>query len=302
MFLVNNAYFSKVKGYCFAMIAAGLYGASIPAAKYLLNDLNPWLLAGLLYLGSAFGLTFILFLRKFILNTKIILHFTPGAWKWMIISVILGGVIAPVLAFSGLNKISATTASLLLNFESVFTIILAWIIFNENTDKRAMFGIFLIILGSLQLAWVNEFGFDPLLGLTLITGAAFCWALENNLIKKIATEDPVVLALIKSFVAAITNIGLGIMVGGTFLFEARIFIGAGLVGIFCYGISMLLFILALRYIGAAQTGAYSSLTPFIGASLSVLFLGETISIQLVIAGLLMGSGVLLHLFKSLENP
>ena len=296
--MIYSAELLKGKGYYYAFLAALLFGASTPISKYLLNEINSWLLAGLIYLGSAFGLIMIFFFRRYALNIKINSTLRPENRKWMAGSALLGGIISPILLLSGLSKASATVTSLLLNFENIFTVVLAWLIFKEKIDRYTAYAILFLILGSLTLAWADNINFNNSLGMLLIISACFLWALENNMVKKIAMEDPVILALIKSSVAGITNITIGIMLGGTMPPKLRIIMGASMVGIICYAFSMLFYILALRYVGAARTGAYSSFAPFIGACLSVLFLKENLSIQLIIAGILMSCGIAFHFFKS----
>lgn len=287
---------NNLKGYYYALLSALLFGASIPVTKYFLVVVDPWILASLLYLGSALGLSVVFIFRKFVLKTKAYSKIKSNVWKWVAVSSILGGIIGPALLLCGLSKTSASTASLLLSFENVFTVVVAWLIFKEKTDKRTTFGICLIILGSVVLAFNNSLNFNNLLGLSLITVACLCWAFEHNIIRKIATEDPVILALIKSLVAGVTNTLLGLMVGGAFPSQLKIIVEVGFVGMISYAVSMLFFISALRYIGAMKTGACCAFTPLVGVCLAVLWLGEPVPLQLIIAGLLMTAGILLHFF------
>jgi len=61
------------------------------------------------------------------------------------------------------------------------------------------------------------------------------------------------------------------------------------------GLILVLFVIGLRRLGAAQTGAYFSLAPFIGALIAIVFLGEPLTAKLPVAGALMGFGLWFHL-------
>jgi hypothetical protein len=76
---------------------------------------------------------------------------------------------------------------------------------------------------------------------------------------------------------------------------------AGVVGFFGYGVSLVLFVVALRHLGTARTGAYFATAPFLGSAAAVLALGEAVSAQLAIAGILMAVGVWLHLTEKHEH-
>ncbi len=114
-----------------ALGAAVLFGAGTPLAKWLLTAVDPWLLAGLLYLGSGLGLWLYRRLRK-----MPAVHLPAAEWPWLVGAIIAGGVVGPVLLMVGLSGMPASGASLLLNAEAVFTALLAWLVFRENVDRR----------------------------------------------------------------------------------------------------------------------------------------------------------------------
>jgi hypothetical protein len=70
---------------------------------------------------------------------------------------------------------------------------------------------------------------------------------------------------------------------------------AALVGLLGYGVSLALFVVALRQLGTARTGAYFSTAPFIGAAASFALLGEAPDTFFWVAAVLMAVGVVLHL-------
>ncbi len=186
-----------------ALLAALFFGASTPFAKLLTGDIPPILLAGLLYLGSGLGLGAWLLLRgrrpmEGLLSRRDL--------PWLIAAVILGGIVGPVLLMIGLVSTPGSTASLLLNFEAVFTAMLAWFVFEENFDRRIALGFVLIVVGGLVLSWQPGGGFSPSAGWFAIVGACLCWALDNNLTQKISAGDPLQIAAAKGLVAGTFNV------------------------------------------------------------------------------------------------
>lgn len=298
-------------GYLYAIISALLFGASTPAAKYLLGEIDPWILAGLLYLASGLGLLIIFLLRLFISKSSVMSrsHNKPpkqqwlksSDWKWLLGASLFGGILAPVFLLYGLVNTPASVTSLLLNLESVFTALLAWIIFKEITDRKNIIAVSLIIMGSIIIAWKAWPNLNNLLGTIFISLACLFWAIDNNMIQKISRSDPVSIISIKSIIAGITNLILGFMIKGSLSITAIALVESAIIGIVCYGLSMLFFVLALRYIGASRTGAYYSLAPFIGVIFSVLFLKETLSLQILMSGILMALGVFLHMTEVFKH-
>ena len=285
---------SKNKGYLYALVAACLFGASTPAAKPLLQQTSPWLLAGLLYFGSGIGLGLISFLR---LKKEASLR--GKDWYWISGAVLFGGILAPLLLMTGLSKTNAGAASLFLNFEAVFTAVVSWYFFKEHFDRRIFIGMLFILCGGFILSWTKTPTLENSLGPFLIALACLGWAIDNNLTRKISASDPLQIATIKSLLAGSTNILLAFFFVQDGHFPAiKWLLTAGVIGFFGYGVSLLCFILALRHIGTSRTGAYFSLTPFVGALLSLLFLHEPISYQFILASLFMGIGLWLHLTEN----
>ena len=271
-----------------AFVAAVLFGASTPLAKLLLEQMDPWLLAAVLYLGSGIGLWFVrLALRS--PTPKLSLH----DWRWMLLAVLLGGIIAPVLLVFGLRGMSGSGASLLLNAEAVLTAVVAWVVFKENVDRRVALGLACIVVGGIVLGWGETAGGSWLSALAIV-GACLGWALDNNFTRKVALTDASFVAMVKGLVAGTTNLVIALALGAT-VPSAFVVGSAAVLGFACYGVSLVLFILALRHVGTARAGAYFAVAPFFGATLSVLLLGEPITVPLILAGALMALGVWLHL-------
>jgi drug/metabolite transporter (DMT)-like permease len=277
-----------------ALAAALLFGSSTPFAKQLTGDISPILLAGLLYLGSGIGLMVLRLIRdKGWSHTTMSKH----EWPWLITAIFFGGIVGPVLLMLGLTYVSAASGSLLLNFEAVLTAGLAWIVFKENADLRIILGMLLIVAGGIILAWPHGNTDANLIGTAAIIGACFCWALDNNLTQKVSASDPLFIAGTKGLVSGVVNTSLAMLLGLKFP-ALSITGGALLVGFLGYGISLVCFVVALRGLGSARTGAYFSTAPFIGAAVSIIFFGETATILFWEAAVLMGAGVWIHLTET----
>jgi drug/metabolite transporter (DMT)-like permease len=198
------------------------------------------------------------------------------------------------LLLVGLRRVEGSAGSLLLTLEGVLTALLAWFVFRENFDRRIATGMLCIIAGAVVLNWQGGASVDELAGPAAIVGACLAWALDNNLTRKVSLSDPVQIAMIKGLVAGPVSLALGTFAGSAMPPAATVAIGA-VTGFLGYGISLVLFVLALRHLGTARTGAYFSVAPFIGALVAIPLLGEPVTAQLVAAGLLMAIGVWLHL-------
>jgi drug/metabolite transporter (DMT)-like permease len=278
----------RQSGVSAALGAALLFGAGTPLAKQLLATLNPWLLAGLLYVGSGLGMTLY---RRWSGAAPALMSATD--LPWFVAAVAAGGVIAPVLLMFGLRGMPASGASLLLNAEGVFTALLAWFAFRENFDRRIALGMLAILVGALILSWPGELQLAGLWPALAILGACFAWGLDNNLTRRVSLNDASWIAAVKGLSAGTVNLGLAVLMGATP--PAAGLLGAALVlGFLSYGLSLALFVVALRHLGTARTGAYYSVAPFFGALLALL-LGDTLTPQLMAAGILMGFGIWLHL-------
>jgi len=277
-----------------ALLAALLFGAATPLAKPLLTGNSAWLIAGLLYLGSGLGLGLFRLIRP---GAKVVL---PRAeFIWFAAAVICGGIIAPVLLMFGLTNMAAADASLLLNAEGVFTASLAWFAFKENVDRRIVCGMLAIVAGAAILSWPDTLELQRLWPSLAVLGACLAWGLDNNLTRKVSLSDASWIASVKGLVAGSTNLLLALLLGAH-LPAWPVIGGAMIIGFLAYGVSLTLFIVALRHLGTARTGAYFSVAPFFGALLAVL-MGEPLTLPLLAAGALMALGIWLHLSERHEH-
>lgn len=283
-----------------AVASAALFGASTPFAKLLLGDgVSPWLLAGLLYLGSGLGLSLVHVGRRALGIAPTEAPLRRADLPWLALVVLSGGAIGPVLLMMGLSTTPASSTALLLNLEGLSTMAIAWLVFRENVDRRLLAGAAAILAGALLLSWQGGpagFGFGAL----AIAGACLAWGIDNNLTRKLSAADPVQIALIKGLVAGTVNLGLALGTGAHLPSAAVIGSGA-LIGFLGYGVSLVMFVLSLRHLGAARTGAYFSTAPFVGAVLAIGMFHEPITVRLVVAGVLMAVGLYFHLAEAHEH-
>jgi drug/metabolite transporter (DMT)-like permease len=287
-----------------ALLSAALFGASTPCAKIILGaGVDPWLLAGLLYLGSGVGLGLLH------LGARIHARRTGQASReapltradlpWLALVVLFGGLIGPVLLMYGLARVPAASAALLLNLEAIATLAIAWVVFREHVDRRLFLGAVAIVAGAALLSWQGG-SLRAGTGALAIAGACLAWGIDNNLTRKLSAADPVQITLFKGLIAGAVNLVIALLRGARLPSPGAVG-AAGLVGLIGYGASLVLFVLALRQLGAARTGAYFSTAPFIGAVLAVLLLAEPVSLRLIGAGVLMAIGVYLHLSELHEH-
>ena len=278
-----------------ALGSAFLFGAGTPLAKWLLAEVSPWMLAGLLYVGSGIGLALYRRLRGMPWP-----RLNPGEARWLVAAVVCGGGIAPVLLMYGLSAMPSSHAALLLNAEAVLTAVLAWWVFRENFDRRIAAGMAAIVAGALLLSWPQQAAGQE--GLTpasfwpaaAVLLACLFWALDNNFTRKVSLTDASWIACVKGLAAGVTNLLLAFALGAALPGPLRV--GAAMaVGLLAYGVSLALFVVGLRHLGASRAGAYFSTAPFVGALFSVLLLGEPVSWQLLAAAALMALGIWLHL-------
>jgi drug/metabolite transporter (DMT)-like permease len=266
-----------------ALVAALAFGLSAPLAKRLLDVVPPLFLAGLLYLGA--GL-FLGLARRFWRRRPATGRPLTSHDRWILAGVVLaGGLLAPPLLLWGLERSSAMTTALLLNLEVVFTVLLAGIVLKEHLGARIAVAATLMAGGGVVLGWTPG---DPAIaaGAAAVTGACLLWALDNNLTRLIAEADPLLIVEVKGLAAGSVNVVLALASGQAPPSPGTIAFGLAL-GAVSYGTSLVLFILAMRELGAARAGAYFATAPFFGAAGSLVLLRESPTAGLLAAAALM---------------
>ena len=281
-------------GVLYALGAAALFGASTPFAKLILGEVSPLVLAALLYLGSGVGLAAWIALRSRLPGREPGAQIPRADWPWIAAAIAAGGVAGPILLMQGLARIDAASASLLLNLEAVLTAAIAWTVLRENVDRRVFSGMVAIVVGGALPSTDAAPRAGGFTGALLVAAACLAWAIDNNLTRRVSGGDAATLACLKGLAAGAVNLALAWALGAP-LPAASGGIGAGVLGFLGYGVSLVLFIVALRNLGTARTGAYFSVAPFFGAALAIAMLGEHPGIAFWLAASLMALGVWLHL-------
>ncbi|HVO78342.1 MAG TPA: EamA family transporter [Methanomassiliicoccales archaeon] len=277
----------------YVALSAALFGISPPIAKVLVGETPPVALAGLLYIGAFLGLFMFTIGTRALLHRKnqeasLMRHDAP----WLAGAIITGGILAPISLMMGLALTSGFAASLLVNLEGVMTAVIAVIAFREFAGPRLWLAMSLMTIAGVFLSWNPNQGTINPLGPLLIVFAMFCWGVDNNLTRQISSKDPVMIAEVKGLIAGSTSLAIAVLLGSTITVDASILF-ALLLGALSYGVSLVLFVKALDGLGSSRTAAFFSFGPFVGAVVSVLFLGDAMTGLIVLAAALMFFGVLL---------
>jgi drug/metabolite transporter (DMT)-like permease len=297
--MAQNRHSHLWPGVPMALGAAILFGIATPFSKLLLGTIDPQLLAGVLYLGAGLGLAGIHRARAAFGIPAPEAPLRRADFPWLAAVILFGGVLGPLLLMLGLARTDATLGSLLLNLEGLATMSIAWLVFHENVDRRLLLGALAILAGAALLSWSGR-GFSVDTGAIYIAGACLAWGIDNNLTRKLSSADPVVTAMSKGLAAGTVNVAIALFNGAS-MPPVTTLLAAAILGFFAVGVSLVLFVLALRHLGTARTGAYFSLAPFIGAVVAIGLLHEPVTVQLLAAGGLMGIGLWLHLAERHEH-
>lgn len=304
----NHFYFAA--GPQTALFSAALFGISTPLAKLMLGWLPPLYMASLLYLGMGLGLGI---WSRLTHSRSRQTTLTRDELPYLVLAISCGGVLALICLMFGLQGSEATTASLLLNLEGVFTALLAWFCFKENCDNRIVSGMMLITIGGIILSFSSAASataseatgaaISP--HCLLVALACLAWAADNNFTRNISSLDVRQLGMIKGLVAGSVNFGLAMLISPPTAFVPQaivtILLPALILGFLAYGLSLVLYIRALRLLGAARTSAYFSTAPFLGALVSIFLLHEGVGLPFFVAAFAMSCGVYLHLSENHEH-
>lgn len=267
-----------------AVLSALLFGMAAPLSKLLLDNLNYFLLAGLLYLGAAAGLSPFSLSRSRVkierIDNKNILRIVG--------SIIFGGLLGPVFLLLGLKIANAASVSLWLNLELVATAVLGWLFFKDYLDIRGWIGVGGAILAGVLIT-VHE-GHSGLLAALFVILACICWGMDNHYTALIDAITPTQMTILKGLGAGSLNCVIGIFISPG-MPEFKVLVWALVVGVFCYGLSIVLYITAAHSLGATRSQILFSSSPFFGAFFSVLLLSERLSWIQAIAALILAVSI-----------
>jgi len=298
------------KGAGYGLAAAALFGLGLPLAKLLLPEASPLLIASLLYLGAGLGLY--IFERLFYRGSDASRREAQVATtdRWLLAGIVLtGGIVGPIFMLWGLERMTGVLGSLLLNLEAPFTIVLAVLLFREHLGRVEAVGALLIIVAAGFLQYRPGDLRPDAWGFFAIACACLSWALDNNLSQRLSLRDPIIVTRIKTLSAGFCTLNLAVLSGQS-LPQPSIILAALVLGLFSYGMSLVLDLQALRLHGAAREAGFFATAPFIGALAAVPILGERWGTMEMVATLVMGVGVVLllrthhshfHLHEELEH-
>jgi len=278
--------------YLYALAAAALFGAATPVSKIMLAGVKPFMLASLCYFGSGLALASWKFFSGAVRGPGAAREPALAVKDWPYISgfILAGGVLAPVMLFKGLLLTTSSGASILLNLELIFTSLVAWIVFKEHTGARFWTAAALIVSGAALLSVdFYNFSFSFENGSILVALSAFFWGIDNNFTAKLSVKDPVAIALIKGLAGGSINLALAFW-AGELVWSPALWLPGLALGAVSYGVSLVFFIMAMRGLGAARSGAVFGAYPFFGALLSVVFLKEPLTAPLISAFIVMAVG------------
>lgn len=277
-----------IAGFLSAIIAAALFGSVSTVAKPILSDISPILLSTLVYLIA--GLTFTPVAHRSPARKT-----PPKYYALVVISGIVGAALAPVMFFIGLQHTTATDSSLLVNGETVFSILFALLLFKEKIKPPVYVAIFLILAGVFIVTTNFRFGesiFDLNSGDVLIIAATMIWGLDNN-VNKIITRHINVSKLVqlKSLIGGGISLLVVFILGIPLVIQPEQIIPILIVGVFGFAISLFLYLHAIKRIGVVKASSLLSLSAVFGLTFAAIFLGEPVSIYQIVAVAVMFIGV-----------
>ena len=273
------------------LIAGTLFGLCVPFSKALMDDMEPIMLTGFLYAGAAAAMGSLFFLGKMSGRARDDARMTRSEKYYMTASILVGAVAAPISLMIGLSLTAGSDASLLLNLEGVMTAIVAVSFFHDKGGRKLWLALAAMTIASTILSYGPESGFGGN-GSVLIVLAMAMWGLDNNLMKKVAHHDPAKLSFTRNATAALIILSLAVLLDGG-LDLGTVALATMLIGAISYGLSNAIFFYGLRHLGPSRTGTLFSVGPYAAAMAAIPLLGEPVTVQLVIAGLLMAAGTLL---------
>jgi len=292
-------------GYLGATTASLLFGISVTLNKIVLQDIHPLLVAGLIYFVAGILLLIIRCspLRLQILAlletpTKTETTMTMKDYKVLIVAILSGSFLAPFLFMYGLDRTTAVNTSLLLNAESLFTVLIAITFLKERGMKKDYFGMILILVGALVVTSSGEFikvestrGF---LGSVFVLAACLFWGIDNNLCRFLSKKhDLLLVTALKCSLGGLLLLLISIAMGVPILLPLKIVPYVFTIGALSIGFSILLFLFALREIGVMKTGVIFSTSSLVGAIVAFIVLDEPFTIIQMVAGVIMLYGIYL---------
>ena len=274
------------KAVVFAVLAAVFYAVSSPLSKVLLEDVSPYLMAALLYLGAGIGMTAV---RAASPSKRAEERPLTKVDSPYIFGMIVLDIAAPILLMYGLLNSPASSVSLLNNFEIVATTLIALLVFGERVTPTTWVAIILITISTviLSTAGTGEISFSH--GSLAVILACVCWGLENNCTRRLSDSGALRIVVIKGIFSGLGALAIAVFMGMGSPSATEV-MGALALGFVSYGMSLFFYITAQASLGAAKVSAYYAMAPFIGAFISLAVLGEVLTQAFVLALVFMAAG------------
>ena len=280
-----------------AVLAAATFGATVPFTQRAGRGVGPFATAACLYGGAC------LFAGAMTLARRPAQRARFGAGRILVIA-LLGAAVAPTLLAWGLQRVAGMTAALLLNFEAVFTVLLARAVWREPLGRRVATALAAMFAGGVLLtidagrgAGLGRVGGW---GAAAIAGATLAWATENMVSRALAEHEPFAVVTAKSAIGAALTTAIACLVRESAPGWPHL-LALGACGAGGYGLSLALYLRAQRRIGAARTASIFALAPFVGA-LGAWVLGDRdFTAAIVGAAALFMVGVVLHLTEGHQH-
>lgn len=276
---------TKIKATILAILAAGLYAINVPFSKLLLNNVAPTMMAAFLYLGAGLGLLIYAGIKKLGGVKSDSEQLTKKELPYTLAMIVLD-ILAPILLMMGITKSNSANVSLLNNFEIVATSVIALIIFKEAVSKRLWLAIGLVTLASVILTFEGTESFQFNTGSLYVLGACLCWGFENNCTKMLSSKSSTEITTIKGCFSGLGSLLVAFIIGEE-LPKMHFMLLVLLLGFVAYGLSIKLYIMVQKDLGAAKTSAYYSVAPFIGVLMSFVILNEAPGIQFYVGLIVM---------------
>lgn len=285
------------KAVVFAVLAAVFYTVSSPLSKVLLEDVSPYLMAALLYLGAGIGMTAV---RAASPSKRAEERPLTKVDSPYIFGMIVLDIAAPILLMYGLLNSPASSVSLLNNFEIVATTLIALLVFGERVTPTTWVAIILITISTviLSTAGTGEISFSH--GSLAVILACVCWGLENNCTRRLSDSGALRIVVIKGIFSGLGALAIAVFMGMGSPSATEV-MGALALGFVSYGMSLFFYITAQASLGAAKVSAYYAMAPFIGAFISLAVLGEALTQAFALALVVMAVGAVILTRETLRS-
>jgi drug/metabolite transporter (DMT)-like permease len=276
----------KISSIVLGLLAGLLFGVATPLSKIILSQLNSFQLAGLLYLGAA-----IAFLPYIIKNRKIELKSLrqTGKKKHLGGVILFGGIMGPLFLMIGLKTANAMSVSIWLNMELATTAILGVLFFKDQLDRYAIIGILLTLFAGIIIS--SQESASGIVSAVFILLACVSWGFDNHFSAIIDGVTPQTITFVKGVFGGITNLTIGMFLTN-WQIELIYIPAALLIGVFSYGISIVLYVTSAQNLGAKRSQILFSTAPFWGIFAAWIFLGESLTLIVLISFSILVLGII----------